>query len=186
MTKNTCGRRQPCQPLAERVDRRVRHHFAIVRRWSCPTPGALSVCSHRLPRPELLGAEQHWYQNTPTRGKGGPEPVSPRLKGRPASEALKQTPAINSPAHAPNEKQKINHSITMAVTGSLTRYPFVIHGNTTRPMCASYMARIAQLNLRVRPRLKATLIKLAKQDRTTLSVYGEKLLENHVTELKLR
>jgi hypothetical protein len=44
------------------------------------------------------------------------------------------------------------------------------------------MARIAQLNLRVRPSLKAKLEKLAKQDRRTLSAYVEMLLEDHVTE----
>ena len=42
------------------------------------------------------------------------------------------------------------------------------------------MARNAQLNLRVRPALKATLEKLAKEDRRTLSAYVEKLLEDHV------
>jgi len=42
------------------------------------------------------------------------------------------------------------------------------------------MARDAQLNLRVRPTLKAKLEKLAKQDRRTLSAYVEKLLEDHV------
>jgi hypothetical protein len=41
------------------------------------------------------------------------------------------------------------------------------------------MARNAQLNLRVRPALKATLEKLAKEDRRTLSAYVEKLLEDH-------
>ena len=39
------------------------------------------------------------------------------------------------------------------------------------------MSRIAQINLRVRPSLKAKLEKLAKQDRRTLSAYVEKLLE---------
>jgi hypothetical protein len=43
------------------------------------------------------------------------------------------------------------------------------------------MARNAQLNLRVRPTLKAKLEKLAKEDRRTLSAYVEKLLEDHVT-----
>jgi hypothetical protein len=42
------------------------------------------------------------------------------------------------------------------------------------------MARNAQLNLRVRPALKATLEKLAKEDRRTLSAHVEKLLEDHV------
>jgi hypothetical protein len=42
------------------------------------------------------------------------------------------------------------------------------------------MSRIAQINLRVRPGLKAKLEKLAKQDRRTLSAYVEKLLEDHV------
>ena len=42
------------------------------------------------------------------------------------------------------------------------------------------MARNAQLNLRVRLALKATLEKLAKEDRRTLSAYVEKLLEDHV------
>jgi hypothetical protein len=41
------------------------------------------------------------------------------------------------------------------------------------------MARSAQVNLRVRPSLKAKLEKLAKQDRRTLSAYVEKLLEDH-------
>jgi hypothetical protein len=44
------------------------------------------------------------------------------------------------------------------------------------------MCRNAQLNLRVRPALKAKLEKLAKEDRRTLSAYVEKLLEQHVTE----
>ena len=44
------------------------------------------------------------------------------------------------------------------------------------------MARIAQINLRVRPSLKAKLEKLAKYDHRTLSAYVEKLLEDHVTE----
>ena len=44
------------------------------------------------------------------------------------------------------------------------------------------MYRIAQINLRVRPSLKA----LAKQDRRTLSAYVEKLLEDHVTEQEHR
>jgi hypothetical protein len=42
------------------------------------------------------------------------------------------------------------------------------------------MARRAQMNLRVRPTLKAKLEKLAKEDRRTLSAYVEKLLEDHV------
>jgi hypothetical protein len=42
------------------------------------------------------------------------------------------------------------------------------------------MARSAHMNLRVRPALKATLEKLAKEDRRTLSAYVEKLLEDHV------
>jgi hypothetical protein len=42
------------------------------------------------------------------------------------------------------------------------------------------MARRAQMNLRVRPTLKAKLEKLAKEDRRTLSPYIEKLLEDHV------
>ena len=42
------------------------------------------------------------------------------------------------------------------------------------------MARSAQMNLRVRPALKAKLEKLAKEDRRTLSAYIEKLLEDHV------
>ena len=42
------------------------------------------------------------------------------------------------------------------------------------------MARNAQLNLRVRPVLKAKLEKLAKEDRRTLSAYVEKLLEDYV------
>ena len=45
------------------------------------------------------------------------------------------------------------------------------------------MARNAQLNLRVRPALKATLEKLAKEDRRTLSAYVEKLLEDHVKSI---
>ena len=42
------------------------------------------------------------------------------------------------------------------------------------------MARSAQVNLRVRPVLKAKLEKLAKEDRRTLSAYVEKLLEDYV------
>jgi hypothetical protein len=42
------------------------------------------------------------------------------------------------------------------------------------------MARSAQMNLRVRPVLKAKLEKLAKEDRRTLSAYVEKLLEDYV------
>jgi hypothetical protein len=42
------------------------------------------------------------------------------------------------------------------------------------------MTRTAQMNLRVRPALKAQLEKLAKEDRRTLSAYVEKLLEDHV------
>ena len=45
------------------------------------------------------------------------------------------------------------------------------------------MARSAQVNLRVRPDLKAKLEKLAKEDRRTLSAYIEKLLEDHVKAL---
>jgi hypothetical protein len=48
------------------------------------------------------------------------------------------------------------------------------------------MARIAQINLRVRPSLKAKLEKLAKEDRRTLSAYVENLLEDHVTEQERR
>jgi hypothetical protein len=44
------------------------------------------------------------------------------------------------------------------------------------------VSRIAQINLRVRPSLKAKLEKLAKQDRRTLSGYVEMLLEDHVTK----
>ena len=47
------------------------------------------------------------------------------------------------------------------------------------------MARNAQLNLRVRPALKAKLEKLAKEDRRTLSAYVEKLLEDHVGQLNV-
>jgi predicted HicB family RNase H-like nuclease len=46
------------------------------------------------------------------------------------------------------------------------------------------MYRSVQLNLRVKPELKATLANLAKQDRRTLSAYVEKLLEDHVAKLK--
>ena len=42
------------------------------------------------------------------------------------------------------------------------------------------MARSAQMNLRVRPALRAKLEKLAKEDRRTLSAYVEKLLEDHI------
>ena len=42
------------------------------------------------------------------------------------------------------------------------------------------MARSAQMNLRVRPALKAKLEKLAKEDRPTLSAYVEKLLEDYI------
>ena len=42
------------------------------------------------------------------------------------------------------------------------------------------MVRNAQLNLRVKPALKAKLERLAKEDRRTLSAYVEKLLEDHV------
>jgi predicted HicB family RNase H-like nuclease len=42
------------------------------------------------------------------------------------------------------------------------------------------MSRSAQMNLRVKPALKAKLEKLAKIDRRTLSAYVEKLLEDHV------
>ncbi len=48
------------------------------------------------------------------------------------------------------------------------------------------MARNAQVNLRVRPTLKAKLEKLAKEDRRTLSAYVEKLLEDHVIEQQRR
>ena len=48
------------------------------------------------------------------------------------------------------------------------------------------MARIAQIDLRARPSLKAKLEKLAKHDRRTLSAYVEKLLEDHVTEQERR
>jgi predicted DNA-binding protein len=44
------------------------------------------------------------------------------------------------------------------------------------------MARNAQLNLRVRPTLKAKLEKLAKEDRRTLSAYVEKFLEDHIED----
>jgi hypothetical protein len=44
------------------------------------------------------------------------------------------------------------------------------------------MARNAQLNLRVRPALKAKLEKLAKEDRRTLSAYVEKFLEDHIED----
>ena len=37
-----------------------------------------------------------------------------------------------------------------------------------------------QLNLTVKPTLKAKLERLAKEDRRTLSAYVEKLLEDHV------
>jgi predicted DNA-binding protein len=42
------------------------------------------------------------------------------------------------------------------------------------------MVRNAQLNLRVKPALKAKLERLAKEDRRTLSAYVKKLLEDHV------
>ena len=42
------------------------------------------------------------------------------------------------------------------------------------------MDRSTQINLRVRPALKAKLEKLAKEDRRTLSAYVEKLLEDYV------
>ena len=42
------------------------------------------------------------------------------------------------------------------------------------------MARNAQLNLRIKPALKAKLDKLAKQERRTLSAYVEKILDDHV------
>jgi predicted HicB family RNase H-like nuclease len=48
------------------------------------------------------------------------------------------------------------------------------------------MSRIAHINLRVRPSLKAKLERLAKQDRRTLSAYVEKLLEDHATEQERR
>ena len=44
------------------------------------------------------------------------------------------------------------------------------------------MSRNAQLNLRVRPTLKAKLEKLAKEDRRTLSAYVEKFLEDLVED----
>ena len=47
------------------------------------------------------------------------------------------------------------------------------------------MARSAQMNLRIRPALKAKLEKLAKQDRRTLSAYVEKLLEDYVDQLNV-
>jgi predicted DNA-binding protein len=46
------------------------------------------------------------------------------------------------------------------------------------------MIRNAQLNLRVRPALKAKLEKLAKQDRRTLSAYVENLPEDHIAALE--
>ena len=48
------------------------------------------------------------------------------------------------------------------------------------------MSRIAQINLRVRPSLKAKIEKLAKHDRRTLRACVEKLLEDHVTEQERR
>jgi hypothetical protein len=42
------------------------------------------------------------------------------------------------------------------------------------------MSRVAHINLRVRPALKAKLEKLAEQDRRTLSSYVEIVLEEHV------
>jgi hypothetical protein len=42
------------------------------------------------------------------------------------------------------------------------------------------MSRNAQLNLRVKPTLKAKLERLAKEDRRTLSAYIENLLQDHV------
>jgi hypothetical protein len=42
------------------------------------------------------------------------------------------------------------------------------------------VSRIAHINLRVRPALKAKLGKLAEQDRRTLSSYVEIVLEEHV------
>jgi hypothetical protein len=47
-------------------------------------------------------------------------------------------------------------------------------------------SRIAQINLTVRPSLKAKLEKLAKQDRPTLGAYVEMLLEDHVTKQERR
>jgi hypothetical protein len=47
------------------------------------------------------------------------------------------------------------------------------------------MSRSAQMNLRVRPALKAKLEKLAKEDRRTLSAYLEKLLEDYVKSLQV-
>jgi hypothetical protein len=46
------------------------------------------------------------------------------------------------------------------------------------------MYRSVQLNLRVKPGLKAALANLAKQDRRTLSAYVEKLLEDHIAKSK--
>jgi hypothetical protein len=46
------------------------------------------------------------------------------------------------------------------------------------------MTRNAQLNLRVRPALKAKLEKLAKQDRRTLSAYVENLPEDHIAAFR--
>jgi predicted HicB family RNase H-like nuclease len=43
------------------------------------------------------------------------------------------------------------------------------------------MVRNAQLNLRIKPELKAKLYKLAKQDRRTLSAYVEKVLDAEST-----
>jgi hypothetical protein len=48
------------------------------------------------------------------------------------------------------------------------------------------MARNAQLNLRIRPALKAKLEKLAKQDRRTLSAYVENVLDEHVRNASSR
>jgi hypothetical protein len=48
------------------------------------------------------------------------------------------------------------------------------------------MARNAQLNLRIMPELKATLEKLAKQERRTLSAYVEKVLDEHIRNASSR
>jgi hypothetical protein len=91
------------------------------------------------------------------------------------------TPATTNPVHAPNEKQSAKLRITMATTSSpaqcFSLYYIVSPTDLIRP---AIMARTAQMNLRVRPDLKAKLEKLAKEDRRTLSAYVEKLLEDHV------
>ena len=48
------------------------------------------------------------------------------------------------------------------------------------------MARNTQLNLRIKPALKAKLDRLAKQDRRTLSAYVEKILDDHVKGIRSR